>query len=265
MLILLPPSEGKTRPESGPPLDLEALSFPRLSPVRAQLLRTLVKLCNGNPQRAIAVLGLGTTQVDSITVNANLIEEPAARADAIYTGVLFSELDLPSLDPETRERADQSLAIASALFGLLRPSDLIPAYRLSGTVSLPRLGTVAGRWRAPLPRVMQELTGDGLLVDLRSGTYTALGKPPPELAPRTATMRVLHEHQGVRKVVSHFNKATKGRVVRGLLESGADPRTIDELQSVLSDLGWTVEREGQRLDVVVAEVQPGRVVSPARR
>jgi cytoplasmic iron level regulating protein YaaA (DUF328/UPF0246 family) len=254
VLILLPPSEGKTRPASGASLDLEALSFGRLTPVRAQLLRTLVKLCNGNPTRAMEVLGLGTTQAEAVAINAALPEEPTARADAIYTGVLFSELDLPSLDESARKRADASLAIASALFGLLRPDDLIPAYRLSGNVTLPRLGTVAGRWRTPLPRVMHELAGDGLLIDLRSGTYTALGKPPAELAPRTATMRVLHEHQGTRKVVSHFNKATKGRIVRGLLQSGADPRTVDELQSVLADLGWTVERDGQRLDIVVAEV-----------
>lgn len=254
MLILLPPSEGKTRPETGAPLDLDTLSFGRLTPVRAQLLRTLVKLCNGDTKRAMQVLGLGPTQADAIAINAALHEEPAARADAIYTGVLFSELDLPSLDEASRKRADESLAIASALFGLLRPDDLIPAYRLSGNVTLPRLGTVAGRWRVPLPRVMHELAGEGLLVDLRSGTYTALGKPPAELAPRTVTMRVLHEQQGTRKVVSHFNKATKGRIVRGLLQSGADPHTIAELQCVLVDLGWTVERDGGRLDIVVAEV-----------
>ena len=254
MLILLPPSEGKTRPESGAPLDLDTLSSGRLTPVRAQLLRTLVKLCNGNPKRAMEVLGLGTTQADAIEINAGLPEEPTARADAIYTGVLFSELDLPSLDEASRKRADESLAIASALFGLLRPDDLIPAYRLSGHVTLPRLGTVASRWRTPLPRAMHELAGDGLLVDLRSGTYTALGRPPADLASRTVTMRVLHEHEGTRKVVSHFNKATKGRIVRALLESGASPGTVDELQSVLADLGWAVERDAQRLDVVVSAI-----------
>ncbi|MET0767739.1 MAG: peroxide stress protein YaaA [Aeromicrobium sp.] len=254
MLILLPPSEGKTRPATGAPLDLDALSFTTLSPTRDLLLRTLVKLCAGNPRRAAEVLGLGPTQAEAIGVNAGLADEPAARADEIYTGVLFSALDLSSLDDSSRCRADESLAIASALFGLVRPGDRIPAYRLSGGVTLPRLGTVAGRWRTPLPRAMQEATGDGLLIDLRSGTYTALGKPPAPLAERTATMRVLHEHNGQRKVVSHFNKATKGRIVRGLLESGADPRSIDELQSTLSDLGWTIERVGGRLDVVVAEV-----------
>lgn len=254
MLILLPPSEGKTRPEAGSPLDLDALSFPTLAPVRGLLLRTLVKLSSGNPRRAAEVLGLGPTQAEAIEVNAGLVDEPAARADEIYTGVLFSALDLRSLDAAARDRADGSIAIASALFGLVRPSDRIPAYRLSGNVTLPRLGTVASRWRTALPKVMDEVTGGGLLIDLRSGAYTALGKPPASLADRTATMRVLHEHNGQRKIVSHFNKATKGRIVRGLMESGADPATVDQLQSVLADLGWTVERDGGRLDVIVSEV-----------
>ena len=254
MLILLPPSEGKTRPVAGSPLDLESLSFPTLTPVRAQLLRVLIKMCSGNPRNAMKALDLGPTQADAIEINAHLAEEPTARADEIYTGVLFANLDLASLDAASRMRADESLAIASALFGLVRPGDHIPAYRLSGDGSLPRLGTMASRWRTPLPRVLRDVAGDGLLIDLRSGMYAALGKPPAELVDRTVTMRVLHEHQGVRKVVSHFNKATKGRIVRALLESGADPSSVNELQSALADLGWTVERHGQRLDVVVAEV-----------
>lgn len=254
MLVLLPPSEGKTRPTSGAPLDLDQLSFPRLSAVRAQLLRSLIKVSGGQPRRAAEVLGLGPTQADSLEVNAALAEEPTARADEVYTGVLFSALDLASLAPAVRSRADQSLAIASGLFGLLRPGDLIPAYRLSGTVSLPRLGPVAGRWRPVLPRVIGEAAGDGLVVDLRSGTYVALGKPPATHAERTATLRVLHEHGGRRKVVSHFNKATKGRIVRDLLEADADPRDVDALASTLHDLGWTVERHGTALDIVVTEV-----------
>jgi cytoplasmic iron level regulating protein YaaA (DUF328/UPF0246 family) len=254
VLILLPPSEGKTRPAAGPPLDLESLHFPALSRTRTQLLNALVRLCGGNADRAREVLGLGPTQASAVTVNAGLPQEPTARADEVYTGVLFTALDLPSLDAASRDRADATLAVTSALFGLLRPSDHIPAYRLSGTVSLPRLGPVAARWRTTLPREMEAAAGDGLLVDLRSGTYAALGRAPASLGDRTATMRVLHEQDEVRKVVSHFNKATKGRLVRGLLESGADPRTVDELQATLADLGWTVERSGHRLDVVVTQV-----------
>jgi hypothetical protein len=70
---------------------------------------------------------------------------------------------------------------------------------------------------------------------------------------------VLHEVDGVRKVVSHFNKATKGRLVRALLEDGRTPRRPAALADLLRDLGWTVEagepgRTGTQLDVVVTEV-----------
>jgi hypothetical protein len=55
-------------------------------------------------------------------------------------------------------------------------------------------------------------------------------------------------------VVSHFNKATKGRIVRALLEAGAAPRTPAKLAEALRDLGWTVEEDGGRLDVVVSDL-----------
>jgi hypothetical protein len=255
VLVLLPPSEGKTRPSGDRVLDLDALSFPMLDRTRQRLVKALVTLSSGRPARAMDVLGLGPTQADALTTNAALLEEPVGRADEVYTGVLFSHLDLAGLPADVRERADASLAVASGLFGLLRPSDPIPAYRLSGSVTLPRLGTVSGVWRDVLPRALDEAAGDGLLVDLRSGTYVNLGKPSTALAARTATMRVLHERpDGQRKVVSHFNKATKGRLVRALLVEDARPASVDELAEALGDLGWTVERSGNRLDVVVTEV-----------
>ena len=58
------------------------------------------------------------------------------------------------------------------------------------------------------------------------------------------TVRVLHETDGRRQVVSHFNKATKGRLVRALLEDGRDPRSPTRLADVLRDLGWVVEDLG---------------------
>jgi cytoplasmic iron level regulating protein YaaA (DUF328/UPF0246 family) len=134
---------------------------------------------------------------------------------------------------------------------MVRPTDRIPAYRLSGDASLPGLGAVAGVWRNALGPAMADAIGGGLLVDLRSGMYAAFWRP---VDVKVATVRVLHEHQGQRKVVSHFNKATKGRIVRALLEAGADPRTPAKLAVALRDLGWTVEEDGGLVDVVVSEI-----------
>lgn len=259
MLILLPPSEGKAVPRRGQALDLASLSSPALSDARREVLDALVALCREDPAKAAEVLGLSAGQADLVERNAGLPGAPTARADRIYTGVLYDALDVASLSAGAKRRATARVGVASSLFGMVRLGDRIPSYRLSGDASLPRLGPVAAVWREALPAVMTEALGRGLLVDLRSGMYASFWKPGPDLAPRVATVRVLHEHNGTRKVVSHFNKATKGRIVRALLEDGADPRTPAALADTLRRLGWTVEvgapgKAGTQLDVVVSEL-----------
>ncbi|MBU2698434.1 peroxide stress protein YaaA [Pimelobacter sp. 30-1] len=259
MLILLPPSEGKSVPKRGAALDLAGLSLPELTDARRRVLDALVTLCRDDATKAAEVLGLSAGQLDLVDRNADLPDAPTARADRIYTGVLYDALDVATLSAAAKRRTATRVAVASSLFGMVRFGDRIPSYRLSGDASLPHLGPVAATWREALPPVMTAALGRGLLVDLRSGMYANFWKPGPELAPRVATVRVLHEHQGTRKVVSHFNKATKGRIVRALLEDGADPRTPAALAEVLERLGWVVEvgapgKNGTQLDVVVSEL-----------
>lgn len=266
MLILLPPSEGKDVPSRGKPLDLTELGFPDLTATRERVLDALVDLCSGEHEGttdlAAETLGLGATQTDLVRLNGRLRHAPTARADKIYTGVLYDALDADSLSPAARRRAATRLAVTSSLFGLVRPADRIPAYRLSGDTTLPGIGRVAGAWRPALGSAVEEGLGGGLLVDLRSTMYAAFWRPPAGLAPRVATVRVLHETNGRRQVVSHFNKATKGRIVRALLEDGANPATPAALADLLRDLGWKVEEDPGRpsgrgstqLDVVVETV-----------
>ena len=198
-------------------------------------------------------------QADLVQLNECLATAPTARADAIYTGVLYDALDFATLSPAARRRATSRVAITSSLFGIVRPGDRIPAYRLSGDAALPGVGSVAGVWREVLGEAVTGAMRQGLLVDLRSSTYAAFWRPAKDLAHRVATVRVLHESDGRRTVVSHFNKATKGRIVRALLEDGANPRTPQALADTLARLGWTVEvgeptAKGTQLDVVVTEV-----------
>ena len=179
MLILLPPSEGKATPRRGKRLDLETLGFPGLTPARDQVLDALVDLCAADTAHAEKVLGLGPTQTEDVRRNAGLRTAPTTRADALYTGVLYDHLDLASLDTAARGRATRWLAITSSLFGLVRPGDRIPAYRLSGDVSLPGIGVVSAHWRGVLDPVAREAAGTGLVIDLRSTTYASFWRPAP--------------------------------------------------------------------------------------
>ncbi|WP_377271794.1 peroxide stress protein YaaA [Peterkaempfera sp. SMS 1(5)a] len=265
MLVLLPPSEGKAASGDGGPLALEGLSLPALAPARERVLDALVALCSsGDDTRAAEVLGLSEGLRGEVARNAVLRQAPALPAGQLYTGVLYDALDLAALPPAARTAAERSLLVFSGLWGAVRITDRIPPYRCSMGVKLPPLGGLGPYWRRALDRVLPEAAGDGLVLDLRSTAYAAAWRPAAEAASRTATVRVLHEREvgGVlkRSVVSHFNKATKGRLVRDLLQAGAEPRSTGELVSALRDLKYTVEQQPAPagrpvpLDVVVTQL-----------
>lgn len=235
MLILLPPSEGKTTPTHGRPLDLDALSFPTLTPTRERVLGSLQRLCAGSPAKARTALGLSLRQDAERERNVEVLQSPAAPAWQIYTGVLYDALEFGSLPKAAQRRGGLSVVIGSALFGLIRITDAIPAYRLSADSALPKLGRPGTVWRDVLPDAITEAAGKGIVVDLRSSSYVSLAPVPTALAERTAVARVLHGG----KVVSHHNKATKGRLVRSLLEQAA-PRSITDLAGALGESGHHV-------------------------
>ncbi|MCQ6553575.1 peroxide stress protein YaaA [Streptomyces sp. C10-9-1] len=264
MLVLLPPSEGKAPAGRGAPLKPESLSLPGLGDARATVLEELVALCAGDEAKAQEVLGLSDGLRGEVAKNAALRTAGTRPAGELYTGVLYDALDLASLDAEARRRAHRALLVFSGLWGAVRIGDRIPPYRCSMGVKLPGLGGLGAFWRGPMAEVLPEAAGDGLVLDLRSAAYASAWRPKGEVAGRTATVRVLHSRlvDGVEKraVVSHFNKATKGRIVRGLLSSGAAPRSPGELVEALRGLGYVVEAQAPRagrawaLDVVVTEI-----------
>jgi cytoplasmic iron level regulating protein YaaA (DUF328/UPF0246 family) len=259
VLVLLPPSEGKASAGRGAPLKPESLSLPELAAARDAVLEELVELCAADEEKAREVLGLSEGLRGEVAKNAGLRTAGTRPAGEIYTGVLYDALDLASLDTAAKRRAGRSLLVFSGLWGAVRVTDRIPSYRCSMGVKLPGLGALAGHWRSPMAAALPAVAGGGLVLDLRSAAYAAAWKPKGEVAERTATVRVLHAP--TRKVVSHFNKATKGRIVRSLLTSGAAPKGPAELVEALRDLGYEVEaqapvKSGQAwsLDVLVTEV-----------
>lgn len=260
MLILLPPSEGKTSATKGPKLNLTKLSFPELTPIRQTVLRDLVKLSSGSSSKALTTLGLSKHQLEEVHRNAHLLAAHTQPASAVYTGVLYDALDFNSLNSTAKKRATSWIAISSALFGLVRLNDHIPAYRLSGDVNLGR-GTLTTRWRDPVQTAITDAAGNGVVFDLRSGTYAKLGPISPHIAENTVVGKVLLEKNGKRSVVSHFNKASKGRLIRELASTGANVQDPVALAAACSRAGFHVElsqpqKHGKpwTMEIVVSEV-----------
>ena len=242
VLVLLPPSESKTPGGAGPPLDLAGLAFPELTDVRRRLVDALVTAANDEPAALRAALALGPTQDAEVQRCAQLRSAPTMPALGRYTGVLYAALGYDTLRAGARERADRSLLVASALFGLLRPADHVPAYRFSAGTSLPGLGRLPALWRPVLEPLLRER--EEHVVDLRSGAYAALAR-----VPGATTVRVLRESGGRRTVVSHDNKSTKGLLARLLCEHGA--RTPEDVAALGERVADAAEVSARRVDLVL--------------
>ncbi|MGV0626307.1 peroxide stress protein YaaA [Mycolicibacter minnesotensis] len=246
MIVLLPPSETKRAGGDGPPLRLDALASPELTGLRTELVDELVELA-ADLEASRRALGLSAKQDAEIERNAVLRSAPTAPAINRYTGVLYEALDVESLGGAEAARAGARLAVGSALFGLLRATDPVPAYRLSATSRLPGQPGLARRWRPVLEPVLAKIAENELVVDLRSGSYAALAAVPDAVR-----VDVVAEHPDGRRVsVSHFNKAHKGRLARVLATTRSEPADAAAVAATARRAGMRVERDDLRLTVVV--------------
>ena len=249
MLVLLPPSEGKASGTDGPPLDLTSLSFPALTTTRRALVRDLVRLAKTERPALMKALGVSERQGSEIDKDATLLKAPTLSVMELYTGIVYDNLSYASLSPAARARADGSLVVASALFGLVRPSDRLPSYRLSGSTVLPGLGGLAPRWR---PVLEKALKAEPFVVDLRSGAFANLAR-----VHGAVEVRVLRDDGGTRTVVSHDNKWTKGLLARALCEHGA--ATVDDVAAVGRTVSDDVEVDGNRVDLLLHGLASARI------
>ena len=111
MVILLPPSEGKTAPTAGEPVEVGALPFPGLNKTRERLLDVLSRLTF---PRALQYLDVGPGLLEEAQRNLTLRSAPAAPAHEVYTGVLYEHLGLGSFaDAENVLIATRSQSYAS--------------------------------------------------------------------------------------------------------------------------------------------------------
>ena len=210
VLVLLPPSRGQASPDRGRRVGLSTLVYSRLRQPRERL-------------------------VDA--VDPNLRTAPAIAAAELYTGVLFTALGLTDLPWD-------DVLIASALWGVVRPGDRIPAYRLEMSAKPPGVGALAAYWREPL---RQAIPDRGLILDLRSGSYAAAWQP--RRATHLAVRGLTEAPDGSRTVITHMAKRVRGEVARLVLQAGGAERP-EEVAEIATAAGRRVELSDGRLDVI---------------
>jgi cytoplasmic iron level regulating protein YaaA (DUF328/UPF0246 family) len=233
--VLLPPSETK-RDGGSDAFRMEGLAFRELHE-RREALRDAVVALSADHDAAVKALKLGPKQSDEVARNAALPGAAAMPVMDRFTGVLYDALDAGSLDDGARAYLAEHVLVHSALWGLVGAGDLIPAYRLSHDSRVP--GFALKRWWATAnTQVLAGLTG--LVLDLRSESYAALGPLPSRDGAHFVRVRT-RMPDGALRSLNHFNKQGKGRFVRALAEDRVRADSIAELQA------WTVKRSFELL------------------
>lgn len=181
-------------------------------------------------------LKLGRTQSAELERNRLVLTSPAMAAMDRYTGVLYDALDAGSLSRPARAFAGDHLVVHSALFGPLGALDPIPAYRLSHDSRVPE-HPLKAHWHAAATKALGETVG--LVLDLRSEGYVALGAAPA--GPDSYFVRVVTvTPDGHTRAINHFNKKWKGLLTRALIEHAEDFATVGELVAWARSAGFTL-------------------------
>lgn len=262
--ILLPPSEGKTAPASGPVLDLGSLSFAdQLTTGRQEVMAHLSRVSAGRDGGK--TLDLGPKAARELELNTVLGTAPCAPAHSLFTGVLYEAADLRALAGRafTSAALEAQVLVLSGLWGLLRPCDMVPNHRAAMGLSLPGLGKLSAFWRPHLEAVLTEHCRDSVVVDCRSADYASAWQPPAGTC-ELLQVRVVAEREGRRKVVSHHAKHTRGLLAGALVRAVAQglealgsaqgvAETASRLEGVVGVELGEPDRRGRRvLTLVVA-------------
>jgi hypothetical protein len=84
--------------------------------------------------------------------------------------------------------------------------------------------------RTPITKALDAIESD-LVIDCRSSTYQSVWTPPAE---KCVEIKVFSKVDGVKKVITHMSKKTRGEVTRLLLLSKTIPSDPQELAEIIS-------------------------------
>ncbi|MDP3464628.1 MAG: YaaA family protein [Sulfuricurvum sp.] len=224
MKILFAPSEGKRSGGVFPALNTNSLIFPELYPQRLDVILQYEELVQKGSDTELMEL-FGVKDVRLFNRYKIFFENaPTMKAIERYDGVAYDYLDYKTLSPIAQEYVDAHTLIFSNLFGPIRAGDGIPDYKLKQGSSL---GTFAPEkfYKEHFSNALDEIIGNDEILDLRAGFYDKFYTPKNFIT----TLKFLKEG----KVVSHWAKAYRGRVLRAA--------AVDQVQTIKEFLALKIE------------------------
>ena len=161
----------------------------------------------------------------------------------VFTGLVYKSLEADTLTTVQLKRAQHQLRILSGLYGLLRPMDLVEAYRLEmgARWQPPGAKTLLEFWREKITAELNATVKAGqALVSVAAQEYNKVLDRKQLTAPMITPVFKERRTDGSLKTVAVHAKKARGALVRFALTSGAKkPRDL----LAFGDLGWEAATE----------------------
>lgn len=156
--------------------------------------------------------------------------ENSRQAIYAFKGTVYEGLDAYTIPKDKIDQLQNKLRILSGLYGVLKPLDLMQAYRLEmGTkLKIGRPNNLYQFWDTTITDTLNvELDKDELFVNLASNEYFKAVKP--QLLKVPVTTPIFKDYKnGKLKVIAFFAKKARGMMVRYILDKNVE--TIDGLK-----------------------------------
>ncbi len=202
-------------------------SLPKFNNRANNLAKELKKL---SPFELESLLGISSKLVDKVFENycnfeCDTIEYLGAQALVAFTGLAYKNLDVDDFTKEDFDFANETLRILSALYGILKPYDLIQQYRLDFMCDFAKKENLYGFWGND---IYNEVFKDNeLVIAICSKEYEKLIKPFLKPHNNYYSCEFLIYKNGKYKAFATASKMARGQMARYIVKN-----KIDDLEKI---------------------------------
>ena len=148
-----------------------------------------------------------------------------------FNGDVYNGIDAETIKEVNFDKLQKSLRILSGLYGILKPFDIIRAYRLEmGTkISINGSKNLYDYWKMDVTKsIISELTKDELIINLASNEYFSV-IDKSMISSEIITPQFKDFKNGKLKIISFFAKKARGLMTRFLIDN--DIRSIADIHN----------------------------------
>ena len=202
MLILIPPSEGKTKIKS------TGVKFNKTNFIFRNEVKIIVDLLENLSELGEDISSIYGTSIEKSELfhrqNQDVFNSRCAKAIERYTGVVYEHINWATLNPKAQQYMEKHVRIFSGLFGMITPETLIPNYKLKMNVL-----SLQYHWNPILTKTLEK---EKMIFDLLPQVHRKAYKPNKNVF----KVDFIVKNKGKKTAAGHYGKAVKGKFIRFL-------------------------------------------------